>query len=88
MRPLHVGERVGITGRRLISCTPKETRVLAIRDLRMVRFAAAGSTVRVQGKVVRRRAEPGRLVLEVELRSTVDGVLTVGPGLGVVALPR
>ncbi|WP_198941375.1 FAS1-like dehydratase domain-containing protein [Streptomyces sp. CB02414] len=62
--------------------------ILAIRDLRMVRFAAAGSTVRVQGKVVRRRAEPGRLVLEVELRSTVDGVLTVGPGLSVVALPR
>lgn len=27
VRPLYVGERVGITGRRLIACTPKETRV-------------------------------------------------------------
>jgi acyl dehydratase len=62
--------------------------ILAIRDLRMARFAAAGTVVRVQGTVVRKHLLPDRLVLEIELRSTVDDVLTVGPGLGVVALPR
>ncbi|MFJ3779754.1 MaoC family dehydratase N-terminal domain-containing protein [Streptomyces sp. NPDC090075] len=62
--------------------------ILAVRDLRMARFAAAGSVVRVRGTVVRRQLAADRLVLEIELRSTVDDVLTVGPGLGVVALPR
>lgn len=62
--------------------------ILAIRDLKMGRFAPAGSVVRVRGTVVGKQLLPGRLTVDIELRSTVDDVLTVGPGLGVVALPQ
>jgi acyl dehydratase len=60
--------------------------ILAIRDLRMVRFAPAGGVVRVQATVVGKELRAGRPTLDIELSSWVGDALTVGPGLGVVAL--
>jgi acyl dehydratase len=60
--------------------------IVAIRDLRMVRFALAGEVVHVHGRVLGKRVTGGRPTLEIGLRSLVGNVLTVGPGLGVVTL--
>jgi acyl dehydratase len=62
--------------------------ILAIRDLRMGRFAPAGGVVRVHGTVVGKELRAGRPTLDIELGSWVGDTLTVGPGLGVVTLSR
>jgi acyl dehydratase len=46
LRPLVVGERVGVTGRRLVACTPKQTRV------------GRGAFVTVERQVVTQDLEP------------------------------
>jgi acyl dehydratase len=54
--------------------------IQAIRDFRMVTFNVAGSVVHVEGQVVGKQwlEDTGQILIEV--RSLVDGDLTVGPG--------
>ncbi|WP_207943110.1 acyl dehydratase [Actinomadura sp. KC345] len=65
-----------------------EGTIQAIRNFRMARFTPAGALVRVEGGVVAKERRAGRAVVEIELRTTADGVLTVGPGLAEVTLPE
>jgi acyl dehydratase len=77
---------LGMWERVLRDLTGPAGEILAIRGLKMVRFVPAGSAVRVLGRVVGREERDGRTVLHVELRSLVEDVLCVGPGLAEVAL--
>jgi acyl dehydratase len=58
-----------------------------IAGFRMRRFNTVGQTVVVRGRVASKRREDGDALLELELRSEVDGEVTVGPGTVTVTLP-
>jgi hypothetical protein len=53
----------------------------------MRKFNVVGSVMTVSGRVVDRRIEAGRGVVELELVSRVGDEVTVGPGRVVVTLP-
>lgn len=60
--------------------------IRSIRDFRMVRFTTVGSTARVEGEVIAKERRDGHNLLTIELRTLVDGAITVGPGRAVVTL--
>ncbi|UMG91265.1 hypothetical protein [Nocardioides sp. TF02-7] len=61
--------------------------IRSIRSFRMVRFTLVGSVARVEGRVVAKEQRDGANLVTVELRTLVDGQVTVGPGTAVVTLP-
>lgn len=62
--------------------------IRSIRSFRMVRFTLVGSVARVEGRVVAKEQRDGANLVTVELRTLVDGQVTVGPGTAVVTLPE
>ncbi|MFA1545941.1 hypothetical protein [Actinomadura chokoriensis] len=65
-----------------------EGTIRAIRNFRMARFTPAGAVVRVEGGVVAKERREGCAIVEIELRTVADGVVTVGPGLAEVTPPE
>lgn len=61
--------------------------IRVLRDFRMARFTPAGSVVRVDGRVVAKESDVGLGLVHIEMRTSVDDDVTVGPGLAVVTLP-
>jgi acyl dehydratase len=59
--------------------------IRSINGFRMKRFNYVGHTVVVKGRVT--EIDPIAGAATIEIRSEVDGVVTVGPGLVVVTLP-
>jgi len=61
--------------------------IRAIRGFRLARFTVVGSLARVEGEVVGKEIRDGVPLVEIELRTVVDGTVTVGPGRAEVTLP-
>jgi acyl dehydratase len=61
--------------------------IRSISGFRMRKFNVVGSVMTVSGRVVDRRIEAGRGVVELELVSRVGDEVAVGPGRVVVTLP-
>ena len=63
-------------------------RLIDIKGFRMKSFNVVGTTVVVNGKVVRTWLDGDRACAELEVWSENDGTVTVGPGVVTVTLPR
>jgi acyl dehydratase len=60
--------------------------ITAMRDMRLVKFTPVGSIARIEGRVVAKNNRDGRAMVDIEVRTVVDGAVTVGPGVCTVVL--
>lgn len=61
--------------------------ITAIRSFRMRAVTPAGTTASVTGVVLSKSSDPGGQRVTVELRTTANGALVVGPGEADITLP-
>ncbi|MET0736595.1 MAG: hypothetical protein ABWY55_13250, partial [Microbacterium sp.] len=77
----------GMWERTLRDWVGSEGTIRAMRDFRMRRLTVVGTTAVVDAVVVGKERADGEGLVSIEIRTTVDGEVTVGPGLAVVTLP-
>jgi acyl dehydratase len=60
--------------------------ITAMRDMRLVKFTPVGTVARIEGRVVAKEIREGRRMVDIEVRTVVNGEVTVGPGVCTVVL--